>query len=142
MEFIIALRIKGIEEIELLETIPGISTVSATSIVGEIANIDRFSSVKKAQVYAGIDPSVKESGTSVRGRSTISRRGSPYLRRTLYYAANARRRFSPTFKEYYKNKLSQHPNMERYAIVSVANKLIVVIYYILKRKEPFDPSYE
>jgi len=131
-----------IKEIELLKTIPGISSVSAASIVGEIANIDRFSSVKKLRAYAGIDPSLKESGDSVRGRSTISKRGSPYLRRTLYFAANASRRFSPTFKEYYKRKLSQHPNRERYAIVSVANKLITVIYYILKSKKTFDPSYE
>jgi transposase len=131
-----------IEEIELLKTIPGISTVSAASIVGEIANIDRFDSAKKLRAYAGIDPSLKESGDSVRGRSTISKRGSPYLRRTLYYAANVSRRFSPTFKEYYKRKLSQHPNRERYAIVSVANKLITVIYYILKSKKPFDPFYE
>jgi len=131
-----------IEEIELLKTIPGISTVSAASIVGEIANIDRFDSAKKLRAYAGIDPSLKESGDYVRGRSTISKRGSPYLRRTLYYAANVSRRFSPTFKEYYKRKLSQHPNRERYAIVSVANKLITVIYYILKSKKPFDPFYE
>jgi len=131
-----------IEEVELLKTIPGISTVSAASIVGEIANIDRFDSVKKLRAYAGFDPSLKESGDSVTGRSTISKRGSPYLRRALYYAANVSRRFSPTFKEYYKRKLIQHPNRERYAIVSVANKLITVIYYMLKSKKPFDPLYE
>lgn len=98
----------GIEEIELLETIPGVSTISVASIVGEIANIGRFSSVKKFRAYAGIDPSLKESGDSVRGRSTISRRGYPYLRRTLYYTTNGARRFSHAFKEYYKRKLI-HP---------------------------------
>jgi len=133
---------EGIEEVELLKTIPEISTISAASIIGEIADISRFSSVKKLRAYAGIDPSVKESGISVRGRSTISKGGSPYLRRTLYYAANASRRFSPIFKGYYKKKISQHPNMERYAIVSVANKLLTVIYYILKHKGPFNPYYE
>jgi len=98
----------GVEGIELLETIPGISIVSVISIVGEIANINRFSSVKKLRAYAGIDPSLKESGDSVRGRSTISRGGYPYLRRTLYYTTNGARRFSHAFKEYYKRKLI-HP---------------------------------
>ena len=131
-----------IEEIELLETVPGIGTVSAASIVGEITNISRFSSVKKLRAYVSIDPTLTESPGSVRGRSTISKRGFPYLRRTLYYAANASRRFSPTFKEYYKKKLSQHPDVERYAIVSVVNKLTGVIHCILKSKKPFDPSHE
>lgn len=134
---------KGIKELELLRTIPGIGTISAASIVGEIANIDRFSSVKKLRAFAGIDPSVKESGSSVRGRSTLSKRGSPYLRRTLYYAANAARRFSPTFREYYERKSSQHPHSRgRYAIIATANKLLTVIYYMLKHREPFNPVYQ
>ena len=134
---------EGVEEIKIIRTIPGIGSVSAASIAGEIANIDRFGSVKKLRAFAGIDPSVKESGSSVRGRSTLSKRGSPYLRRALYYAANAARRFSPVFKEYYERKISQHPeNKGRYAIVATANKLLTVIYYMLKHKEPFNPEYQ
>ena len=135
-------KANGIKGVDLLKTIPGISTLSAASIVGEIANIGKFSSVKKLRAFAGTDPSVRESGTSVMGKSKLSKRGSPYLRRTLYYAANASRRFSPTFKEYYKRKLSQHPDKKRYAIVATANKLLDIVYYVLKHNTPFDPSYQ
>ncbi len=134
---------KGIKEIELLKTIPGIAAVSTASIVGEIANIDRFHSVKRLRVFAGIDPDILESGSSVRGRSTLSKRDSPYLRRAIFYAANAARRFYPTFKEHYERKDSQHPNNRgRYAIVATANKLFTVIYYMLKHKEAFNPTYQ
>lgn len=135
-------KAKGIREIELLKTIPGIETVSAASIVGEITSISRFSSVSKLRAYAGIDPSIRESGTSVRGKSTLSKRGSPYLRRILFYAANATRRFSPVFKDYYERKILQHPDKERYAIIATANKLLSVIFYILKHNVSFDPNYE
>lgn len=122
-------------------TIPGIGEIFAASILAEIGDINRFKSAKKLVAYAGLDATVNQSGQFTGTRTKISKRGSPYLRRALWSAANIARRFNPILQKFYQKKLNQgkHPQV---ALGAVARKLTHLVYYILKEQKPFDPNYE
>lgn len=124
-----------------ITTIPGIGEIFGASILAEIGDINRFKSAKKLVAYAGLDATVNQSGQFTGTRTKISKRGSPYLRRALWSAANVARRFNPILQEFYQKKLNQgkHPQV---ALGAVARKLTHLVYYILKEQKPFDQNYE
>lgn len=83
-----------------ITTIPGVSTTSGAQIVAEIGNVKRFKNAASIVKYAGLNSGVDESGQySVKGVS-ITKHGSPYLRRSMWLAANRARQFDPRLKEY------------------------------------------
>ena len=69
-------------------SIPGISTLEAGMILGEIGDIHRFSKPNKLLVFAGLDLSVKQSGNFCANHTRMSKRGSRYLRYALIYATH------------------------------------------------------
>ncbi len=77
---------KGIEECKIIQSIPGIGEKIAATIISEIGEIDRFNHPKKLVAFAGIDPSVFESGTFKGTLNRITKRGSSRLRHALYMA--------------------------------------------------------
>lgn len=77
---------KSIEEYKILQSIPGIGEKIAATIISEIGEIDRFNHPKKLVAFAGIDPSVFESGTFKGTLNRITKRGSSRLRHALYMA--------------------------------------------------------
>lgn len=124
-----------------ITTIPGIGDVLAASILAEIGDINRFNNVKKLVAYAGLDATVHQSGQFTGTRAKISKRGSSYLRRSIWSAANSAKRFNPVLRDFYQTKIKQgkHPQV---AIGAVARKLTHLVYYILKEQKPFDPDYQ
>lgn len=121
-----------------LVTIPGIGPVLAASIVGEIGDISRFTTGAKLVAYAGIDPTVRQSGEFTGNKNHISKRGSPYLRRAIWLAANVARTHNHILKDFYSQKLSQgkHPLA---ATGAVARKLTYIIHAVLRDQKPYEP---
>lgn len=119
-------------------TVKGIGLRLASVILAEIRSIDNFGTPAQLQAYAGLEPSVNQSGQSD-GTGKMVKRGSPHLRWALMQAARLVAIYSPGFKAYLKSKTSQgkHYNV---AITHVAKKLIRVIFYLMKNNQPFDES--
>ena len=124
-----------------LTTIPGIGRLLAACILGEIGDTRRFSKAKKLVAFASLDATVCQSGEFLGTRAHISKRGSPYLRRVLWLAANVARRCNPIFKAFYEKKLAEgkHPQV---VIGAVAKKLCLLIHACLSKNEPFNPDYQ
>lgn len=122
-------------------TIPGIGYVTGLSILSEINDIRQFDKISKLIAYAGVDPSVYASGQYNSDRGTISKRGSPYLRKSLYQVVLPLCQFNSTFNDYYRLKRSQGKS-HRCANGHVVRKLLRVIYAILNDPEAkgFDPE--
>ena len=122
-------------------TIPGIGYITGLSILSEINDIKQFSKISQLIAYAGVDPSVHDSGEFSSSRGSISKRGSPYLRKSLYQAVLPLCLFNPTFNTYYKLKRSQGKS-HRCASGHVVRKLLRVIYALLNDPEnkAFDSS--
>jgi transposase len=119
-----------------IRTIPGIGVVCATVILGEIGDIERFSRPASLVAYAGLDPSVFESGEFTGTKNHLSKRGSRYLRWALWIAADSARRFDPVLCAYYQKKRSEG-KCHKVAISAVARKLCNIIYAILKSNTPY-----
>jgi transposase len=114
----------------VIKTIPGIGNLNGGMIIGEIGDIHRFESPCKLLAYAGLDPSVYQSGKFNASHTRMSKRGSKLLRYALINAAWQLTLNNKTFKNYYDLKISQgrgHYN----ALGHVAHKLVRVIHKIM-----------
>lgn len=117
-------------------TVPGISFTLGASILGEIRDISLFDSPAQLLAFAGLEPSTNQSGQKSSTGDKMVKRGSPYLRRSLYLAAKHISKFDPTFAAYYQKKKSE--GKHHIVILShVARKLVRVLFYLLKNNEKF-----
>ncbi len=125
-----------IEQIPIM-TIPGIGFINGGMIIGEIGDIHRFSKPNKLLAFAGLDPSVYQSGNFSAKSTRMSKRGSRVLRYALINAAHNVTKNNKTFKTYYENKISEGRSHYS-ALGHCAGKLVRVIFKILKDDIPFN----
>ena len=119
-----------------ITTIPGIGPVLGATIFSEIGDISRFSSSAKLAAFAGIDPTVNQSGEFTGTHNHMSKRGSPYLRRALWQAAVVAVQYNPALKAFHKKKLAEgKPHMN--AIGHVTRKLTNIIFAVLRDNQPY-----
>ena len=114
----------------VIMTIPGIGYINGGMILGEIGDIHRFSSPNKLLAYAGLDPSVYQSGNFQAKKTRMSKRGSKILRYALVNAAHNVVKNNATFEAYYDSKMAEgrtHYN----ALGHCAGKLVRVIFKML-----------
>jgi transposase len=123
-----------------LHTIKGVGVISAAVIFSEIGDIANFDHPKKLVAFAGIDPSVHQSGNFTASQSSMSKRGSPYLRHALWNAAESVSRSNSTFTAFYHKKREEGKN-HMVAIGAVARKLCYVAFAILRDQTPFRPDF-
>ena len=117
-------------------TIPGISYTLGSIILSEIGNIEKFSSPNKLLAFAGLDPSVKQSGNFNATIVKMSKRGSKLLRYAMLRASGLIIWNSETFNTYYTKKLSQGKSHNN-AVCHVAHKLTRIIFHMLKENVEF-----
>ena len=123
-----------------LTTITGISDVTACVILGEIGSIKRFERPEQLVAYAGLDPSVHQSGDFNGSKTRISKRGSPYLRRAIWQAAFVASFHDPALSLHYQ-KLRKRGKSHGTAICAVARKLLHIIFAILRDNKPYHPKF-
>lgn len=119
-----------------ITTIPGIGSVNAATILGEIGDIKRFSNPSKLVAYAGLDASISQSGEYESTYNHMSKRGSPYLRRALFQSALRAEFCDPIFSDYYQKKISEGKH-HLVATNAVARKLCHTIFAVLTKDEPY-----
>ena len=119
-------------------SIPGLGEISAASILAEYGDINNFSSPAKMLAFAGLEPSVIESGT-LSSNGKMVKHGSGHLRYSIMNTAMIILRYSPTFYDYYLKKRSEG-KCHRVALSHVCKKLIRVIYSLEKHNYDFNPS--
>ena len=120
----------------VITTVPGISNRLGSVILSEIRNINTFNNPAQLQAFAGLEPTIYQSG-QLDTRGKMVKRGSSHLRWALIQAAIKVARYSPAFKAYFRTKLAQgkHYNV---AISHVAKKLIRVLFHLLQNNEAFE----
>lgn len=121
----------------LLLTVPGINHVLAATIISEIGDIHRFQRSGQLVSYAGINPTVRQSGNFLGTRNRMSKKGSPYLRLALWQAAVVGVRFNPILKSFYEQKISEGKN-HMAVIGAVSRKLTGIIFAMLRDQKPFE----
>ena len=119
-------------------SIPGLGEISAATILSEYGDIKNFSSPNKMLAFAGLEPSIIQSGT-LENNGKMVKHGSGHLRYTIMNIAVSILRYSPTFYDYYLKKRSEG-KCHRVALSHVCKKLIRVIFTLEKNNIDFDPS--
>lgn len=121
----------------IILTIPGIGFLNGAMILGEIGDISRFSNPSKLLAYAGLDPTVTQSGKFNAKSTRMSKRGSKLLRYALINAAWNVSLNNKTFNDYFKIKQAQGNN--HYAALGhVAHKLVRIVFKMLKDNVAFN----
>ena len=122
-----------------LHTIPGIGIIGAATILAEIGDISRFKNSSALVAFAGIDPTVRQSGEFNSTHNHMSKRGSPYLRHAIFLAATTCSFHNSPLNAYYKKKRDQGKH-HLTATGAVARKLTTIIYAVFRDGKPYEPK--
>jgi transposase len=123
---------------ELLDSIPGVGAATITLVLAELPTSVR-QNVRRADAFTGLAPRRIESGTSVKGRSRLSKQGASRLRKGLYFPAIVACKHNPVVKAFYQRML-QNGLTKKQAVCAAMRKLLHLIIGVLKSGKPFDPS--
>jgi transposase len=140
---------KEVEEYNIIKSIPGIGEKIAATIISEIGEIDRFTDPKKLVAFAGVDPSVFESGKFTATKNRITKRGSSRLRHALYMAVRCAIRDcrkskssdeiiprNKKLREFYDKKREEGKPF-KVAVIACVNKLLHWIFALLRNRTTF-----
>lgn len=123
-----------------LQTIPGIGPYIGASLIGEIQDMRRFKTAKALTAYTGLDPKIRQSGKSLNSTGKLTKRGSSYLRRSIFIAANISRRYDPNMKALYERKRAEGKSYT-VATCVVARKLLAVIRAVWLSGKNYDVDF-
>jgi transposase len=121
-------------------TLPGIGLLTAATILGETNGFELIRNKRQLTSYAGLDIREKQSGTSVKGKPRISKRGNKYLRKAMHLPALSAIRHDERFKAIFARLVSKH-GIKMKAAVAVQRRLLEMIYIIYKTNKPYDENY-
>jgi len=134
--FIKKIKERKEQDMEILTSVKGISDVTAAHFIAEIKDISRFDNRNKLIAFAGTDPAVKQSGTSLHKNGRITKKGSKALRRVIYLMAMGVMKYTDHFRAYYDKKRAEGMQ-HRKAMIALCNKLLRVLYAMLSKKEVY-----
>lgn len=129
------------QKVMLLETIPGIARKSSVQILAYGGQWLTERTPKELVAHAGLAPHHHQSGTSVRGKSRIDKRGDRRLRKALYMPALVGIVHNPALKPFYQRLLANQ-KMKKVALVASMKKLLLISRSMLIHKTTFDPKYQ
>lgn len=140
----VALLIKEDEEMQVLLLIicslPGVGLLTAATVLGETAGFELIRNKRQLASYAGFDVKEKESGTSVKGKPRISKKGNSYLRKAMHLPALAAIRHDERFQATFTRLVAKH-GIKMKAAVAVQRKLLELIYTLVTKKTMYDKTY-
>jgi transposase len=126
--------------IKLIGSIPGIGILTAITVLAETNGFELIRNKRQLTSYAGLDVREKQSGTSVKGKATISKKGNRHLRKAMHLPALTAIRHDERFKAVFARLVSKH-GIKMKAAVAVQRKLLEMIYTIYKSGIPYDKEY-
>ena len=126
-------------DVRLLLSLTGVDVYTALLIRSEIGNIERFPDYKKLVSWAGLAPSLHQSGR-VEYHGSITKQGSRMLRWIMVEAATVAVNHDPRMGGFYERV--KHRRGAQKAIIAVANKMLKITWFMLTRKEPYESRNE
>lgn len=127
------------DQVERLETIPGVRFMTIICILGETNCFALVRNAKQLVSYCGLDIRHNQSG-SKEGKTRISKKGNSFIRHALYMPALCATRYNPVLKEFYQ-RLSERKPAKKIAVTAVARKILITMYVLWKNETEFDLNY-
>ena len=123
-----------------LESIPGIGETTIHVVLSEFAHIEKFRTAKQLAAFIGVAPKERQSGSSLRGRTMMSKTGRSQLRKAFFMPALVALRYNPILMEL-KRRLTDAGKPKMAIVGAAMRKLVHLIYGVLKSGVPFDADY-
>lgn len=127
-------------KVEKVLTIKGVGIMTAAIIISETRGFEFVQNIRQLCSYAGYDVVQKESGTSVKGKTRISKKGNSWIRGALHFPALAASRHNPILKKVYQ-RINQNSPSKMVGATALQRKILVLIYTLWKNDEVFDENY-
>lgn len=125
---------------DLLKTIPGIGSLTSAKLLAEFRDLSAFTSVKQLVAFAGLNPCVRQSGTSLHPAPQISKMGRASIRAALFMPALVAQKHNPLLAAF-AARLKANGLKPMQVVVAVMRKLLHLVYGVLKSNRPFDPAF-
>lgn len=137
---LIALDEQLSRKIENIETIKGVGFITIIKVLAEVNGFLLFKNIRQLVSYAGLDVVERESG-NFKGKTRISKKGNARLRSALYMPAMAAATHNSSIRTFYE-RINTDRNIKKHGIVAVMRKLLILIYTLWKKDEPYQIHYK
>jgi transposase len=122
-------------------SIPGVGTFTALNVIIATGEFKRITDTKKFACYAGVAPFEHSSGSSIRGKTRVSKMANMTIKKLLHLAAMSAIQHCEEIKGYYDRKLAEGKN--RMSVINaVRNKLITRIFMCVKQQRAYQKNYQ
>mgnify|MGYP003577562672 CR=1 FL=1 len=128
------------ESVKVVCSLPGVGLLTAATVLAETNGFELIRNKRQLTSYAGLDVMEKQSGTSIKFKPRISKRGNRHLRKALHLPALSAIRHCERFKNIFVRLVAKH-GIKMKAAVAVQRKLLELVYTIFKTNKPFDENY-
>ena len=128
------------KEIDIICTLPGVGELTAVIVLAETNGFELIRNKRQLASYAGIDVKEKQSGTSIKGKPRISKKGNRSLRKAMHFPALTAVKWDENFKELYARLVAKH-GIKMKALVAVQRKLLEMIFTLYKNQTSYDKDY-
>ncbi|MBT4339077.1 MAG: IS110 family transposase [Bacteroidetes bacterium] len=128
-------------KVDNILTIKGVGIITIATIIAETLGFAQVRNVKQLVSYAGYDVVQRESGTSIKGKTRISKKGNRYIRNALYFPAMVACRYNPDLKTAYLRIIMKKPS-KMIGQVAIQRKLLILIYTLWRNETVFVPGYK
>ncbi len=129
------------DKIKKITTIPGVGILTATIVLAETNGFELIKNKKQLTSYAGLDVKEKQSGTSVKGKPRISKKGNRSIRKAMHFPALSAIKHDHGYKAIYASLVSKK-GIKMKGIVAVQRKLLELIYVIYKNDTIYEAEFE
>ena len=128
------------ELVVLLCSLPGVGLLTAAIVLGETKGFDLIKNRRQLVSFAGLDVIEKQSGTSIKGKPRISKKGNRYLRKAMHLPALTAIRHDERFKAIYARLIGKH-GIKMKAAVAIQRKLLELMFTVYKTNKKYDKAY-
>jgi transposase len=128
-------------QIENITSIPGVGKLTAITVLAETNGFELIRNKRQLASYAGFDIKEKQSGTSIKGKSKISKKGNRHLRKAMHLPSLSAVKHDENFKEVYIRLISKQ-GIKMKALIAIQRKLLELTYVLFKNKTKYDNEYK
>ena len=128
------------QAINNITTIPGVGELTAVIVLAETNGFELIRNKSQLSSYAGLDVKEKQSGTSVKGKPRISKKGNRNLRKSMHLPSLTAVKWDENFKNIYARLISKN-GIKMKALVAVQRKILELIYILFKNETVYDKEY-
>lgn len=140
MKLLIASNEKINAQVKLACTIPGVGILTSAIVLAETNGFEHVKNKRQLVSYAGLDVREKQSGTSVKGKPRISKRGNRYLRKAMYLPALAAIRSNEQHRDIFARLVARH-GIKMKAAVAIQRKILELIYVLIKNNTVYNEHH-